>query len=100
MSLLQVVDLALAITLLEGVALAAYCWRTGAGVPLRGFIVNLGSGLCLMLALRSALAGAGGGWVVALLLAAGLAHVADLWLRWVPRHATAVKPAAASKHRR
>ncbi len=76
------VDAVILLTLLEAAALAAYRHRTGAGVALRDFIVNLGSGLCLMLALRGALAGAGGVAIAAWLLAAGLLHAADLALRW------------------
>lgn len=76
------VDAVILLTLLEAAALAAYRHRTGAGVAVRDFIVNLASGLCLMLALRGALAGAGGMVIAAWLLAAGLLHAADLALRW------------------
>jgi hypothetical protein len=35
-----------------------------------------------MLALRGAIVAAGRGWIVLCLLAAGLSHGIDLWLRW------------------
>ncbi len=81
------VDAVILLTLLEAAALAAYRRRTGAGVAVRDFIVNLGSGLCLMLALRGALAGAGGVVIATWLSAAGLLHAADLALRWSRRGA-------------
>jgi hypothetical protein len=76
------VDLIIGFTLLEGLALALYFRATGRGVPPSQFGVNLASGLCLMFALRSALADAGPLWIAAGLLAAGLAHGLDLWRRW------------------
>ena len=76
------VDLVIAFTLLEGVALALYFRATGRGVSPAQFGVNLVSGLCLMFALRSALAGAGLAWIGLGLLAAGAAHGLDLWRRW------------------
>lgn len=76
------VDAVILLTLLEAVVLVALRRSTGAGVAVRDFIVNLGSGLCLMLALRGALAGTGGVVIAAWLLAAGLLHAADLALRW------------------
>ena len=76
------VDLIIAFTLLEGLALTAYFRFTGRGVSPTHFGVNLVSGVCLMFALRSALAGAGPVWIAAGLLASGLAHGLDLWRRW------------------
>ncbi len=76
------VDLIIVFTLLEGLALAVYFRLTGRGVPLAQFGVNLVSGVCLMFALRSAIAGAGAMWIAAGLLASGLAHGLDLWRRW------------------
>ena len=76
------VDLVIAFTLLEALALALYFRATGRGVAPSQFAWNLASGLCLMLALRSVLAGAGAAWVGLALLAAGLCHAADLWRRW------------------
>jgi hypothetical protein len=76
------VDLIIGFTLLEGLALALYFRATGRGVAPSQFGVNLASGLCLMVALRCAVAGAGSMWIAAALLAAGLAHGLDLWRRW------------------
>jgi hypothetical protein len=44
--------------------------------------VNLASGLCLMLAVRSVLLGHDWRGTVLCLSAAGLAHGTDLWRRW------------------
>lgn len=80
---LWVVDGIIALTLLEGLALAWLHRRRGRGVAPREVAANLVSGLCLMLALRAALAGAGPAWVLAALSASGAVHAADLWRRWV-----------------
>ncbi|MBY0469136.1 MAG: hypothetical protein K2Q07_09190 [Burkholderiaceae bacterium] len=69
-------------TLLEGMALWMYRWRTGKGVAARDFVANWMSGLCLMFALRSALTGTWWAWVALWLLAAGLIHASDVWSRW------------------
>jgi hypothetical protein len=45
-------------------------------------LANLLAGACLMLALRGALAGAGGPWIALCMAAALLAHLTDLWRRW------------------
>ena len=78
----QLVDLVIAVTLLECAALALYHRATGRGVAPREFALNMLSGLCLMLALRSLAHDAGAAWVAAWLLAAGVAHGTDIWLRW------------------
>jgi hypothetical protein len=78
----RVVDLAIAITVLEGLALAAYHRATGRGVDPRNFAVNMVSGLCLMLALRSALTGSSWMVVAVCLSASGAVHAFDIWRRW------------------
>lgn len=78
----HLVDAVIVLTLVEGAALLAYRRATGKGIAAREFLVNLLSGLCLMLALRAALAGAASAIVLACVTAAGLAHAADLWRRW------------------
>ena len=78
------VDLIIAFTLLEGLALALYFRATARGVSPSQFGATLASGLCLMFALRSALAGSGAVWIGLGLLAAGAAHGLDLWRRWRP----------------
>ncbi|CAN5376256.1 hypothetical protein BH11PSE9_BH11PSE9_03330 [soil metagenome] len=82
-ALAHVVDAVIAFTIAEAALLALYHRRTGKGVPPREFGANMLSGLCLMLALRLALSPVWWGWVLASLLAAGLAHGADLRRRWM-----------------
>jgi len=76
------VDVVIAVTLLEGVLLAAYHRRTGRGVAPRDFLPGLVSGLLLMTALRAVLVGSAGVWLAAALLGAGVAHALDLHRRW------------------
>ena len=77
------VDLILVATLVEGCVLWAYAWRTGRGVPLPQFGLNLLSGITLLLALREALVGASWPWICMWLSVALAAHVSDLARRWV-----------------
>ena len=79
---LRLIEIVIAFTLLEGVALTIYHRITGKGVAPREFAANLLSGLCLMLALRAVLAGSGWGWTALLLMGAGMVHAGDLWRRW------------------
>ena len=76
------IDLVIGFTLLEAVALALYHRFTGKGVAVRDFALNMASGLCLMFALRCLAHDAGTAWVALWLVAAGMAHGTDLWLRW------------------
>ena len=68
-----IVDVVLAVTLLEALALL---WLSRIAPP--ALACMLAPGLCLMRALRAALAGAGWQWIAALLALAGLTHLADL----------------------
>ena len=77
------VDLVIVLTVVEGLALALYYRATGRGIAPQDYALNLVSGLCLMLALRSVLAGAAWHWSAAALAAAGLAHGADIVSRWL-----------------
>ncbi len=77
------VDLIVAATVVEGCTLWAYHRRTGRGVPLPQFGLNLLSGIALLLALREALVGASWPWICACLSAALLAHLSDMARRWV-----------------
>lgn len=79
---IDLVDLALVITVVETAALLAWRRFSDAALPARSYLLNLLSGLFLMLALRLALAGAQWPWIPACLMAAGLAHGADLWRKW------------------
>jgi hypothetical protein len=93
----QWVDLVIAFTLIECLALALYHRATGKGVAVRDFAANMVSGLCLMLALRCLSRDAGAGWVAFFLLAAGIAHGTDIWMRWRrgPRAGPATRRATA-----
>ena len=76
------VDFVIAFTLIEAAALMAYRAWTGRGVAWRDIGLNMLSGLLLMLALRGLVRDAGGAWIALALLGAGVAHGADIWLRW------------------
>ena len=82
---MHLIDLVIAVTVLEGLALAAYHWRTGRGMAPRDFVPNLAAGLALMLALRAGQSSAAWHWVAMALMAAGLAHATDLRRRWQQR---------------
>ena len=76
------IDLVIALTLLEAAALLGYHYRSGRGVRPADWLANLLSGLCLLLALRGALADAGGVWVAVCLLLSLMLHLGDLARRW------------------
>ena len=78
----QLVEFIIALTVLEAVALLAYHRLTGKGLSPSHYALNLTSGLCLMLAVRSVLLEHDWRWTVLCLSAAGLAHGTDLWRRW------------------
>lgn len=82
MGLVTLIEAIIALTVLEGLALALYHRATGRGVAPVEFAANLASGVALMLALRAALGGAAWGWVAAALAASGLLHAADIARRW------------------
>ena len=75
------IDMVIVLTVLEGIGLAAYHAVTGRGLAAQDYALNLVSGLCLMLALRGALAGSGIFWIALCVTGAGLAHGADIWRR-------------------
>ncbi len=83
------IDVVLALTALEAVALALYHRLTGRGIAPADFALTLASGAALLLALRSTLAGGFGAAAAAWLLAGGVAHAADLRRRWEARRARA-----------
>ncbi|MEO1328410.1 MAG: hypothetical protein AAFW46_01985 [Pseudomonadota bacterium] len=74
----RIVDLALAVILLEFLWLSARWVRTGRGQPPLDLALNLAAGGCIALALRLWIAEAGWTWVALSLLAALAAHWADL----------------------
>jgi hypothetical protein len=76
------VDIVITVTLLEWGVLSWWHRRTGRGIPMSELRATLLAGLYLMLALRASMTAAPWYLVALLLLAAGLAHAADLWRRW------------------
>lgn len=78
----QLVDIIIGLTLVEAVFLVTYHRITQRGLAPKDYALNLASGLFLMLALRASLAHSSWIWVVSWLTAAGLAHGADILLRW------------------
>jgi hypothetical protein len=76
------IDAVIGFTLLEAALLLGYRRFTRRGLPAREYAANLVSGLCLMLALRTALVGSAWFIVAAWLAASGLVHAFDLWRRW------------------
>ncbi len=81
----RVLDAILVAMALEGAVLVALWRMSGRGVAPGALLPNLFSGMCLLGAMRVALAGGWWAWVSLLLLAAGLLHGADLWRRWRTR---------------
>ncbi len=67
---------------MEAALVVAWHRRTGKGVAPADFLLNLASGLFLMIALRCALASAGWVWIALSITAALIAHLADLRRRW------------------
>lgn len=78
----HLIDGLIALTLLEAAWLVFWFRRHRRGVAPAEFGFNLASGLCLMLALRQALAGAGVASIALCLMASGALHAWDLWRRW------------------
>lgn len=81
----RMIDLIVLLVLVEWLAFAAWHRHTGKGLSGGMLLPNLAAGLCLMLALRSALTGSSWMWVALFVALSGVAHVADLWCRWPRR---------------
>lgn len=77
----RIVDLVIAVIVVEALVLVARHRLAGRGPAPASILPNLAAGLALALALRAALAGAAWPWLAAALLAAGVAHLIDLGLR-------------------
>lgn len=75
----RIADVAIALLLVEAVLLLLLRGR-GAARSRAGLLVHLAAGGALLLALRAALTGAGPGAIAGWLLAALVAHAADLHL--------------------
>ena len=78
----RVIDAILVLMALEGAMLLAYYRATGKGVGPRALLPFLAAGVCLMLALRTALTGGGWTGVAAMLSLAFVFHLTDIVLRW------------------
>lgn len=78
----RIVDLMLAVLVIEVAWLAWRRHRHGGGLPLISLVTNAGAGGSLMLALKAVLTNAGLAWILAALLASLVFHAADLYLRW------------------
>lgn len=76
------VDIVLAVVVLEAIALLAFWAWKRRGVAPADLLPGLCSGALMLLALRSVLAGSG--WIIPTLCltAAGLAHLVDVTRRW------------------
>jgi hypothetical protein len=78
----HIVDIIIALMLLEAAGLYALFRTRGHGIPAAGLLGNLLAGMCLLMALRTALT-AGDWWLIAFWLAASLVgHLLDLRSRW------------------
>ena len=78
----RIVGVALAMVLVEFVALSGWFLRTGRGFTPAALLRKLAPGVFLMLALAAALRDSGATWLALWLTAAGAAHVIDLWRSW------------------
>ena len=81
----HLVDLAMALTLLELIGLIIYRRRTGRGIDGSKLVVALASGLFLMLGLKAAQTGADWPWIALALSASWVTHLVDLKNRWPRR---------------
>jgi hypothetical protein len=81
------IDAIIAITLLEVAALLGYHYQTKRGLKPRDYLLNVASGLCLMLALRCTVQASPWYFTAMFLSAAGVAHVADIAMRLQQRAA-------------
>ena len=77
-----VVDIAIGFITLETLLLWAFHKISGRGLALAECLLTIVSGACLMLALRCALTPDGWPGMALFLIAAGIAHGADLRARW------------------
>lgn len=75
-------DVVLGLMALEAAGLWWLHATTGRGLPVREWLVGLVAGAMLVLALRAALLGGGVAAATPFLLAALVAHLADLGVRW------------------
>jgi hypothetical protein len=77
-----VADVILVVMIAEAVLLLIYRRTTGGGLAPADLAAMLLAGACLVLALRAALTGSPWPVVASFLVAALIAHLADLYRRW------------------
>ncbi|MER2264986.1 hypothetical protein [Methylobacterium oxalidis] len=77
----RIVEIILALVMVEALVLLAYRARTGRGPAPLNLLCNLGSGAALMLALRAGLTGAPWGEIALWLIVSLIAHLGDLATR-------------------
>jgi hypothetical protein len=78
----RIVEGIVALVALEALALLIWRAKAGSGPEPLSLIANLLAGSFLLLALRNSLAGTSPQWIAICLIAALVAHVADLTARW------------------
>lgn len=78
----RLIDIVIAVSLIEWLLLAHWHRRTGAGIAPGALLWMLLPGLCLMLTVRGVMLDLPWYLMAMLLAAAGLAHIADLRRRW------------------
>ena len=78
----RIVDIALAVLVVEVLVIIGVRRVTGSGVATPSLLINAGAGGSLMLALRAALSGSAWTWVATFLVAALVFHAADVAERW------------------
>ncbi len=76
------VDVILFVVAIEAIGLVAYRQFTGHGLTAGDMLANLSSGVCLLLALRFALAGSPWPMIVIAVCGSLVAHLYDLSRRW------------------
>ncbi|NNM00430.1 MAG: hypothetical protein HKO62_06740 [Gammaproteobacteria bacterium] len=77
----RIVDIMLAVVVIEWLALGAWRVIRGNGLGIIGATMMLVPGTCLMLALRGALTGASWQWIALVLIASLFAHLTDMAIR-------------------
>ena len=80
------IDLALGFALAEVLLLGLWVQITGHHAWFRAYLLNLGSGLCLMFALRTSLNDPNWQMPAMWLALSGVLHGVDLWSRWRQRN--------------
>ncbi len=76
------IDLVLVLVLLEVVVVRVFLSKRWSAGALGGLIANLAAGAALILAVRLALVGAAGGWILLCLILSLVAHLVDVATRF------------------